>query len=1118
MKKMFSFFFLTLVAAFLSQAITASQTMTHITYRELPVNSAPEPGRPKTAWIAGETYVRIEFPPEPGKTGCWISIINFPDKWHVNEALKEGSYWKDNSETLEFYPAGYTGGLKKLSFGRELTFMQEYGFTNQPATVDGQLCDVWDAFVDGYLATLYVDHHAGTPFQLEVRRDTSSRTLVKKIRYDKYETGLVFDSVLFEPPAEVVWVSSNVPPQIFTDRTNFLSWVRFYYQNPEPEKVPDALMYINYYKYDRAGSIAMLYFLFRDNPDRALEWIQLSENFQKSAREACLEAFWLTDTEQSRLHFQQIADNPEHKNYKYVTESLLKRNRYAITDLPVTSESAVSMQMHAYFMTGQPVYIERLLFSLMNFQKSRDSSEYKAGTRAIALLVKEAAENNEIAEIINKSSANLPEKLRPIGTVMAVALNELYEPLPIPTNTPLSTATFQAQEAVFWQAVLSDLWGEPLSEDAKELLKQYSVNLTRSSPSRYFEQEEENKDLDRRIQSQQIENPGNAALMWMRTELRTRSGSGLGGVNAQAIEPFIALYDQLKDRSGAVSLAAFVCTDRVADFYEAKKMPERAAWQTNHINNILHLLHTGGFQGFARRIPAKFLLGSGCDSKPAEALDTLYRQLQTDSAIDPWLKELISGQIKISEAWNARGSGYADTVTRDMSAEFKARLWEARKHLTKAWELEPALPEAAAEMLLVCRGESKKGDLRRWFDRSVAAQFDYIPAYTAYRTTIRPRWLGSHEKMFQFGVEALETRRFASTAPLSYLNSLYDIAEESENVRDMICAYPDLYPKVREFYEYTPSEISLYLSNTFWLGLYAWGARDYPTTADALSGAIHKYQNQILRRVGGWPMLLGEAKLAISSQGEAAKKAFALEAREAFKAAASLYEQILTDTDLDSEYVRPFVRERIEQTRILAGLRSGEWFNFMPPSDFSGWSATTGHTLKLGEWRYQDDWLEGRPKNQSARLLCHVSIDNDFELRGEFDIEQAARMGIIFGYSAVISQRQATLSLEKKSASLHWNYVTAGEKRTSTTMINGINTFHLQVWNKTVTLYINEQKVFDNVPLGKDWWGQGPGHIGIGDALMKPESKVLRYRNLQLRRLTSDPNPPSFLAGADPLL
>ena len=1113
MKKTFSFFFVTLFAAVLSQAEPLPQTMTRITYRELPLDFSPEPGRPKTAWIAGNAYARIEFPPEPAKTGSWISIVNFPDKWYVNEVLKEGSYWKDNSETLEFYPAGYTDCLKKLSFGRELSFMQEYGFTNQPAVVDGRLCDVWDAFVDGYLATLYVDHNAGVPFQLEVRRDTASHMLLKKIRYDKYEPGLGFVPALFQPPAEVAWVSSNVPPRIFTDRTNFMNWVRFYYQKPEPEKVPDVLAYINYYKYDPAGSIAMFYFLLRDNPDRAPEWMAMSENFQKSAREACLEAFWLTDTEQSRLYFQQIVNHPEHKDNKYVTETLLKRNRYAITDLPVTTESAVNMQMHAYFMTGQPVYIERLLFSLMNFQQGRDSSEYKAATQAIALLVKEAAENSEIAEIIKKSSANLPEKLRPIGTVMATALNEVYESRPIPTNTPLCTAIFQDQEASFWQIVLLDLWGAPLSEEAKELLKQYSSNLAKSSPTRYFEQADENKKMNQQIESLLAANPENAALSWMRAELHTRSESGVGGADAQAIESFKVFYDQLKDRPGAVSLAVFICTERVADFYAGKKQEQSETWKTNSLNSALHLLTNGGFSGQERRIAAKYLLAmltyGGRDR--AEYLESIYHRLLEADRIDPWLRELIAGDVKISEAWAARGSGYADTVTRDMSADFKAHLWEARKHLTKAWEIEPGFPEAAARMITVCMGESKKGDLRRWFDRAVSAQFDYIPAYTYYRNAIRPRWLGSYKEMFRFGVEALETRRFDSTTPLSYLNSLYDIAEESENVRDMICAYSGLYPKVREFYTATPSELPLYLSNTFWLGLYAWGARDYQSAADALSGAAHKYQNQMLRRVGGWPMLLGESMLAVSSQGRQAKMAFALETREAFKEAYSLYGQILAEPGLDAEYVRPFVQNRLEQTRIQAGLTSGDWVDFMPPADFSGWSSAAGHTLKIGTWRYgENGWLEGLPDNKSARLLCDVPVDDNFELKGEFDVSKTERLGIIFGYSAVINQRQTSLSIDKKTVSLQGNYTAAGEKRISTPINEGLNTFHLQVWNKTVTVYINGGKIFDSIKLDKDWWGSGLGHIGLGDALMKPDSKVLRYRGVQLRRLTSDPNLPAF--------
>jgi len=55
-------------------------------------------------------------------------------------------------------------------------------------------------------------------------------------------------------------------------------------------------------------------------------------------------------------------------------------------------------------------------------------------------------------------------------------------------------------------------------------------------------------------------------------------------------------------------------------------------------------------------------------------------------------------------------------------------------------------------------GEAEPSETPRvWFDRAVAAQFDYYEAYSSLLWSLRPRWLGSHEEMYDFGLECLAT-------------------------------------------------------------------------------------------------------------------------------------------------------------------------------------------------------------------------------------------------------------------------------------------------------------------------------------------------------------------------
>ncbi len=44
-------------------------------------------------------------------------------------------------------------------------------------------------------------------------------------------------------------------------------------------------------------------------------------------------------------------------------------------------------------------------------------------------------------------------------------------------------------------------------------------------------------------------------------------------------------------------------------------------------------------------------------------------------------------------------------------------------------------------------------DARTWFDRAVAAQFDYWPAYQARLVFLQPRWGGSYEEDLALAAE-----------------------------------------------------------------------------------------------------------------------------------------------------------------------------------------------------------------------------------------------------------------------------------------------------------------------------------------------------------------------------
>ena len=174
----------------------------------------------------------------------------------------------------------------------------------------------------------------------------------------------------------------------------------------------------------------------------------------------------------------------------------------------------------------------------------------------------------------------------------------------------------------------------------------------------------------------------------------------------------------------------------------------------------------------------------------SESTESLLRRRGSEVAeifkqatnVPDWIRELGQGRGYLRAAWTARTGDWADEVTEAGWAGWRQNLAKAREHFTKAWELNPKDPAAAAYMIEVAMGDGgDKQEMRRWFDRSVAAEMDYWEAYRSLMWALRPRWHGSHEEMLQFGDECLRTGRFDTCVPYYYLMTVDEISSEERD-------------------------------------------------------------------------------------------------------------------------------------------------------------------------------------------------------------------------------------------------------------------------------------------------------------------------------------------------
>ncbi len=161
---------------------------------------------------------------------------------------------------------------------------------------------------------------------------------------------------------------------------------------------------------------------------------------------------------------------------------------------------------------------------------------------------------------------------------------------------------------------------------------------------------------------------------------------------------------------------------------------------------------------------------------------------------DPWLLNMAWGLYRNDYAWSRRGQGWASGVSEEDWRAFDAASREAYNYFLAAYQAHPEYPESCYRLMNIASSASLRsgGSERDWFDRGVAAQFDYMPLYSEMVYVLTPRWGGSHEAMLAFGKECLDTGRFDTHVPAVYEEAVKMIA--TFDLDTAIYRQPDVWP------------------------------------------------------------------------------------------------------------------------------------------------------------------------------------------------------------------------------------------------------------------------------------------------------------------------------------
>jgi len=134
------------------------------------------------------------------------------------------------------------------------------------------------------------------------------------------------------------------------------------------------------------------------------------------------------------------------------------------------------------------------------------------------------------------------------------------------------------------------------------------------------------------------------------------------------------------------------------------------------------------------------------------------------------------GEILDEWGWDARGTGFASTVSSAEFRLFQTRLTRAQSELSKAVKLHPAGRQAWAAMISIDTAMgAPRPQMESHFTKALDGSPSWRSPYERKLNYLLPRWHGSERDLFHFGQECVATRYWEEGVPQLFVRVLDDL-------------------------------------------------------------------------------------------------------------------------------------------------------------------------------------------------------------------------------------------------------------------------------------------------------------------------------------------------------
>ncbi len=142
---------------------------------------------------------------------------------------------------------------------------------------------------------------------------------------------------------------------------------------------------------------------------------------------------------------------------------------------------------------------------------------------------------------------------------------------------------------------------------------------------------------------------------------------------------------------------------------------------------------------------------------------------------EPWFR--FRGLVEIQRAWEARGTGFANTVNDQGWEGFRKHLSQAESSLTKAWQMNSNVARTAYLMMDLELGHGRgRETMETWFNRAMALDTNYYDAAKLMSYYLEPRWYGSEEEALAFARTCATQGKWGGSVPLVLVDTHRSLA------------------------------------------------------------------------------------------------------------------------------------------------------------------------------------------------------------------------------------------------------------------------------------------------------------------------------------------------------